>query len=158
MSTVSTQQFGPQNWNPTPGATTYCSWDLANQKSCKQHRYEEGKRTQLHLSINFALVTTGKRENLTNVSSDLSLYKGLMYLAHQAGAEVYPSIGGWTLSDAFPSMAASSSARKRFASQCVELIEDYGFDGIDLDWEYPGYSGKCFYLWSVIKFITSSKV
>lgn len=62
MSTVSTQQFGPQNWNPTPGATTYCSWDLANQKSCKQHRYEEGKRTQLHLSINIALVTTGWQE------------------------------------------------------------------------------------------------
>ena len=120
------------------------------------------KKVSAHNSISPLILhwsqLAGKSENLTNVSSDLSLYKGLMYLAHQAGAEVYPSIGGWTLSDAFPSMAASSSARKRFASQCVELIEDYGFDGIDLDWEYPGYSGKCFYLWSVIKFITSSKV
>jgi len=58
---------------------------------------------------------------------------------HAAGAEIYPSIGGWTLSDAFPIMAASATARATFANQCRELIQDYGFDGIDLDWEYPGY-------------------
>ena len=43
------------------------------------------------------------------------------------------------LSDAFPAMAASASSRENFANKCVELIEDYGFDGIDIDWEYPGY-------------------
>ncbi len=54
--------------------------------------------------------------------------------------EVYPSIGGWTLSDNFPEMAASEEARNKFAQQCVELIKAYGFDGIDIDWEYPGYA------------------
>jgi GH18 family chitinase len=61
--------------------------------------------------------------------------QGLIHLVHAAGAEIYPSIGGWTLSDAFPAMAASSQARANFAKQCVELIEEYGFDGIDIDWE-----------------------
>jgi chitinase len=65
--------------------------------------------------------------------------EGLIYLAHAAGVEVYPSIGGWSLSDPFPAMAANPEARKRFASQCVDLIKNYNFDGIDLDWEYPGY-------------------
>ena len=58
--------------------------------------------------------------------------EGLIYLAHQAGAEVYPSIGGWSLSDPFPVMAANAESRARFASQCVELIKNYNFDGIDL--------------------------
>jgi chitinase len=66
--------------------------------------------------------------------------EGLVYLAHKAGAEVYPSIGGWTLSDPFPPMAANPTARKHFAANCVELIKNYNFDGIDLDWEYPGYA------------------
>lgn len=57
---------------------------------------------------------------------------GLIYLAHRAGAEVYPSIGGWSLSDPFPAMAANPAARANFASQCVELIRNYNFDGIDL--------------------------
>jgi chitinase len=67
-------------------------------------------------------------------------YGGLIYLAHSAGVEVYPSIGGWTLSDAFPAMAKNPTARLKFASNCAKLIETYDFDGIDIDWEYPGYA------------------
>ncbi|KAL7541791.1 hypothetical protein ACHAXR_011209 [Thalassiosira sp. AJA248-18] len=65
---------------------------------------------------------------------------GLISQAHKAGVEVYPSIGGWTLSDPFPALAASADARLAFANNCVKLIEEYDFDGIDIDWEYPGYS------------------
>jgi len=65
--------------------------------------------------------------------------KGLVDLAHAAGVEIMPSIGGWTLSDNFPGIAASAEKRQNFAEQCVELIQAYGFDGIDIDWEYPGY-------------------
>lgn len=65
---------------------------------------------------------------------------GLIWLTHQARGDIYPSIGGWTLSDAFPPMAADATSRKIFARNCRDLILDYGFDGIDLDWEYPGYA------------------
>eukprot|EP00986_Skeletonema_menzelii_P015506 scaffold11920_cov91-Skeletonema_menzelii.AAC.4 len=64
--------------------------------------------------------------------------EGLISLVHAAGATLYPSLGGWTLSDPFPAMAASAVARANFAKNCVKLIEEYDFDGIDLDWEYPG--------------------
>ena len=53
---------------------------------------------------------------------------------------MYPSIGGWTLSDDFPALAADPVARAKFANNCVELIKAYDFDGIDIDWEYPGYA------------------
>ncbi|KAL7472628.1 hypothetical protein ACHAXS_012995 [Conticribra weissflogii] len=65
--------------------------------------------------------------------------KGIIHLAKQAGAQVMPSIGGWTLSDNFPTIAASQSTRDYFAQQCVELLKAYDFDGIDIDWEYPAY-------------------
>ena len=48
---------------------------------------------------------------------------------------MWPSLGGWSLSDPFPEMAADAAARMHFAEGCVELIEDYGFDGLDIDWE-----------------------
>ena len=66
--------------------------------------------------------------------------KSLPFLAHQAGVKVLPSIGGWTLSYNFPGIAADPVKRQTFAQSCVELIEFYHFDGIDLDWEYPGYA------------------
>ena len=65
--------------------------------------------------------------------------QGLIHLVHEAGAEIYPSLGGWTLSDPFPAMAASATARATFSQNCVDLIKEYNFDGIDIDWEYPGF-------------------
>jgi len=58
--------------------------------------------------------------------------EGLVYLAHQAGVRVYLSIGGWNLSDSFPVMTASASARANFTEQCIKLIGSYNFDAIDL--------------------------
>jgi chitinase len=66
------------------------------------------------------------------VCSSHNYEDGLIYRAHQAGAEVYPSIGGWSLSDPFPTMAANEAYRKNFVSQCVALIKNYNFDGIGM--------------------------
>mmetsp|Transcript_3415 Transcript_3415/g.6566 ORF Transcript_3415/g.6566 Transcript_3415/m.6566 type:complete len:585 (-) Transcript_3415:1200-2954(-) len=65
--------------------------------------------------------------------------QGLIHMVHAADAEIYPSLGGWTLSDAFPAMSANANARAKFTQNCIKLIREYDFDGIDIDWEYPGY-------------------
>jgi chitinase len=60
--------------------------------------------------------------------------------AHNAGVKIVPSIGGWTLSDKFPAIAADATKRANFAHACIQLCQQYNFDGIDIDWEYPGYT------------------
>ena len=47
------------------------------------------------------------------------------------------SIGGWTWSKNFSDVALSSSSRRIFAESAVDFMLRYGFDGIDIDWEYP---------------------
>ncbi len=60
--------------------------------------------------------------------------------AHLVGTKVLASIGGWTLSDNFPQIAASAAKRATFAHGCNLLCGQYDFDGIDIDWEYPGFA------------------
>lgn len=64
----------------------------------------------------------------------------LPYLCHQSGVKLLPSIGGWNDSVNFPVIAASSTLRETFVQSCLNLISTYDFDGIDLDWEYPGFA------------------
>ncbi|RAJ06529.1 chitinase [Chitinophaga skermanii] len=65
---------------------------------------------------------------------------GLIDLAHQKGVKVLASIGGWSMCKHYPEMAADPVKRARFLAGCTELI-NMGFDGIDLDWEYPNDPG-----------------
>ncbi len=65
-------------------------------------------------------------------------YSNMVGLAHRAGTKVMVSVGGWTLSTNFPAVAADPKKRARFGQSCVEICRKYDFDGVDIDWEFPG--------------------
>jgi chitinase len=51
------------------------------------------------------------------------------------------SVGGWTRSDRFSDMAHDPAMRERFVRSSVAFLRAEGFDGLDIDWEYPGAIG-----------------
>jgi len=51
------------------------------------------------------------------------------------------SVGGWSWSGRFSDAALTDASRTVFADSCIEFIIKNGFDGVDIDWEYPVSGG-----------------
>ncbi|HEC5278615.1 TPA: glycoside hydrolase [Enterobacter cloacae] len=55
--------------------------------------------------------------------------------------KILPSIGGWTMSDPFFHMN-DTAIRARFVSSVKDFLKTWKFfDGVDIDWEFPGGGG-----------------
>nr|QDJ94336.1 chitinase chiC3 [Cordyceps cicadae] len=59
--------------------------------------------------------------------------------------KIFVSLGGWTFSDngtatqpVFGNIARSPDNRQKFATNVLKFLSTYGYDGVDIDWEYPG--------------------
>ncbi|KAL8991867.1 MAG: hypothetical protein Q9169_007578 [Polycauliona sp. 2 TL-2023] len=50
--------------------------------------------------------------------------------------------GGGKASDPFANVAASPTAREQFGTSAKQLLETYGLNGLDVDWEHPDNDKK----------------
>ncbi|MFD7659339.1 glycosyl hydrolase family 18 protein [Actinosynnema sp. NPDC059797] len=89
-----------------------------------------------HVNYSFALPNAN---GTLQAVPDPGKLTSLVALAHANGVKVSLAIGGWNDGDdsAFEALAATANSRTTFVNSVVNVINQYGLDGVDIDWEYP---------------------
>ncbi|KAH8649259.1 chitinase [Xylariales sp. PMI_506] len=98
-----------------------------------------------HLNYAFAFVDPSTFQIATMQDSDTEFMPRLTALKnYNPGLQVWISIGGWSMNDpdqptaaTFSTLAGSESAQQSFFASLLSFMGTYGFDGVDIDWEYP---------------------
>jgi chitinase len=87
--------------------------------------------------INYAFVLPNANGSLQGV--DGAKLSSLVSAAHASNVKVLIAVGGWNNGDdsAFETLAGNSTYRDNFVNNLVNLVNQYGLDGVDIDWEYP---------------------
>lgn len=122
----------------------YESW--SNTRQCQKVAPEDLNLAGFtHINFAFAFFDGGSFQITSMDSNAGSLYSRFTGLKAKAqGLQTWISVGGWSFTDpgptqqAFSSMSSSRSNRATFISGLMKFMSTYGFDGVDLDWEYPG--------------------
>jgi len=91
-----------------------------------------------HLYFSFALVTSSHTIK-PSYSDDIPLYKQMRALKLKNPAlKTLIAVGGSDMNPKYASqMLSTSRNRKKFINSAIKFCHTYGFNGIDLDWEYP---------------------
>jgi chitinase len=79
---------------------------------------------------------SAKNDGSLDVSPSL-LEPELISRAHAAGVRVMISIGGGGASRPFAAVTADPAARANMVRNVRDFVIQNGYDGVDLDWEYP---------------------
>ncbi|KAI9041496.1 glycoside hydrolase [Aspergillus affinis] len=97
-----------------------------------------------HLNFAFAYIDPLTYRVAPMDPATASRYRQVTALkARQPGLEVWIAIGGWAFNDpgntatTFSNLAASEANQNIFAESLINFMVANGFDGVDLDWEYP---------------------
>ncbi|KAK3893314.1 hypothetical protein Pcinc_002870 [Petrolisthes cinctipes] len=101
-----------------------------------------------HLVYAFAVLDANTHKMVAqdtrlDLPSGLDNFRKFTNLKQQkSGLKTLVGLGGWTDSRGsykYSDLVASPTLRAAFITHAIDFLQECGFDGLDLDWEYPAY-------------------
>jgi chitinase len=113
----------------------YTAWSKYNTPPYSAAQIPYAKLT--HIAHAFLLLSPAADGTIEIPAGTLE--PDLLTKAHAAGVKVLISIGGGDGIEGprFNKMAESETARQNFVTNVYNFLLEYGYDGVDIDWEIP---------------------
>ena len=86
--------------------------------------------------INYSFLTPKADGTFIPINNGWKL-KQIVKDARQHNVKVSISVGGWGWDAQFEELASDPETRSAFVRNLKSFVEEYGLDGVDMDWEYP---------------------
>ena len=95
-----------------------------------------------HLIYAFASLGTTNRIQLFDPKDDQAYKDFIGIKKRNPEVKVLLAIGGWIEgSEKYSQIVSNPETRSTFVQSVFQILTKYGFDGLDLDWEYPAARG-----------------
>jgi chitinase len=120
----------------------YAGWNTRERLCDKVSPSQINTKGLTHLFYSFVFFDPSSFNIVPMNAADVDLYREFTKLATN-GLQTWMAIGGWSFSDegpyrtAWSDMCGSAANRAAFIKSTIAFMEQYGFQGADLDWEYP---------------------
>jgi len=88
--------------------------------------------------INYAFLLPNSDGSIQAIDNPAKL-QAIVGSGHANGVKVLISVGGWMNGDPSPfvNLSGNGTARANFVNNLVNFVNQYGLDGVDIDWEAP---------------------
>lgn len=131
-----------ENLNTKKIVCYYTNWAWRRENVGKFLSEDISGKLCTHIVYAFATLDI-QRLGINIEDSTIEIYKDFLdriaEIRKESNIKVLLGLGGWNDSndDKYSKLVSSPSARRKFVHRVAQFVEKHGFDGLDLDWEFP---------------------